>query len=345
MNRWTDNRLPSEKSKILIIKIGGIGDVACALLAFTYLKHQEITWITGKGSEPLLSSCLQINRVLCVDDHVLVYGSIIKKIIEVLKIWKCLWWKRFDLVIRAHKHPLYKILVFPVRKKNYVFFKKKERFPLGNQFQGSQYYQLLSKHHVPQFLLPELSLPTVDHLFPKGKHKPWIVLTPQETGYEGKQLRAWPLMYYAKLAKWLSSYDCEVVIVGEKESEYINTCFAKIPVRNLIGKTSLMELVAILKLSLGIVTQDGGPLHLARLVGCKICAIFGPTSPKDFSLSSSNEIALWGGDGLGCRPCYNGKKFPKCTHQSCMKQVSPEQVLDIIIKEWNLKKHENSYCP
>ena|GEM_PF-2230154 len=330
---------------ILIIKIVGIGDIACALLATSHLHHEKITWVVGKKAEPLLLAASNVHHVISVDEANIYSSSFFRKIQEVLRIWKRLFFKRFDLVITAHRYPLYRALSLVTCRKKHVFFdKRKTLFPLGAKFQGYHYLSLLSKASSKPFEVPQLHLPQVNHLLPGNEKMPFVILTPQIiTHYEGKELRIWPLTYYIKLARDLSKYSCQIVLVGEKKCEHIEKEFKVFNSVNLMGNTSLMELMAVLKEAVGIVTHDGGTLHLARLVECKICALFGPTSPRDFSLPGPNELALWGGDGLHCRPCYNGKTFFKCQHQSCMKQLRPEYVLQTIVKMWDLKKRENGH--
>ena len=66
------NQLDKNNKKILIVKIGAIGDVVMALsmIKAIDLKYEEakITWLCGKTVEPLLSNCSRINEILTLDE-------------------------------------------------------------------------------------------------------------------------------------------------------------------------------------------------------------------------------------------------------------------------------------
>ena len=49
---------------------------------------------------------------------------------------------------------------------------------------------------------------------------------------------------------------------------------------NLAGKTSLRELMALLKLCRVLLTNDSGPMHVAAALGTPVVVAFGSTSPE-----------------------------------------------------------------
>lgn len=335
-------------TKILIVKIGAIGDVALSLSMLQAFQESEITWVVGRASNSLLKSTGSVLRLITVDEFKLLEGNLISKIWEVLKVWRVLFFKKFDLVITAHPDPRYRILsLFSLKKEHRYFIRGDKTFPVSGVFHGVHYLELALGHKANDQKInwPKLTLPPIEHLVGKLHNKPLLILSAGGCkNHEGKKLRMWPVEYYVQLAQLLQKYDCEIALVGMMQDEWILERFIGINVLSFIGKTTLLELIALLKRAVGVVTHDGGTLHLARLVGCNLCGIFGPSSPKDFSLDKDGEIMLWGGTGLKCRPCYNGKTFAHCSHQSCMKQVYPEDVLEILVSKWGLKKRENSNC-
>jgi heptosyltransferase-2 len=76
-----------------------------------------------------------------------------------------------------------------------------------------------------------------------------------------------------------------------------------------------------------VVSHDTGPLHLAGLSRAPLIGIFGPTDPATFLPRRPFSVAIWGGHGFACRPCYDGRNFAPCQFNGCMHQVSPELVL------------------
>jgi heptosyltransferase-1 len=95
---------------------------------------------------------------------------------------------------------------------------------------------------------------------------------------------------------------------------------------DLCGKTSIAEIVSIVRRAVVCVTNDSGPMHLAVSVDRPVVSIFGPTD------------ALWIGPygrpnsvvraGLDCSPCYL-RQVHDCPHDhACMKRILADMVID-----------------
>jgi heptosyltransferase-1 len=94
---------------------------------------------------------------------------------------------------------------------------------------------------------------------------------------------------------------------------------------NLAGRTSLLELVELLRRCAVLVTGDSGPMHLAAAVGTPVVAIFGSTDPVLTGPYGSGHVVLR--SDVPCSPCLK----PRCTNSvpmECMKRVTVEQVLE-----------------
>lgn len=64
-------------------------------------------------------------------------------------------------------------------------------------------------------------------------------------------------------------------------------------VRNLAGRTSLLELAAVLCTTRLVLTTDSGPMHVAAAVGTPLVALFGPADPASFGPRGvSDRIAI-----------------------------------------------------
>ena len=70
-----------------------------------------------------------------------------------------------------------------------------------------------------------------------------------------------------------------------------------------------------------------GPLHLARLAGTRVIALFGPTSPQTFFRPDKRTAVLWPGVALPCAPCYDGREFAICDNNRCMQMIETGDVL------------------
>lgn len=140
-------------------------------------------------------------------------------------------------------------------------------------------------------------------------------------------LRRWPAENYVSLASLLLDRGIEVILAGGPDDIWVVPAFSGLAVINLVGKLSLPETLSLLDDSDVMVTHDTGPLHMAGITRVGIVSIFGPTDPRGRLPQRANTVALWGGEGFACRPCYDGRDYAPCTHNGCVRQVTVEMVL------------------
>ena len=92
--------------------------------------------------------------------------------------------------------------------------------------------------------------------------------------------KRWPTNKWMNLAIELSHL-YKVIIVGLDYS--IGDEFKSLEsdkIINLIGKTNLVEVMEIIALSEGVVSNDSGLMHIASALDIPLLALFGPTSPE-----------------------------------------------------------------
>ena len=141
--------------------------------------------------------------------------------------------------------------------------------------------------------------------------------------------KAWPLERFAALADWLSGQGIRVALIGSQREILIGQQIMNLtkhkPV-NLMGKTRLSQLVALMRRSLLLIGNDGGPIHIAAAVGCPVLGLFGPTNPAVWGPRGSNVKVIY--KGLDCRGCF----YPGCSRgeESCMRQISVEEVCQTV---------------
>ena len=137
--------------------------------------------------------------------------------------------------------------------------------------------------------------------------------------------KAWPLERFAAVADWLSGQGIRVALIGSQRENLIGQQIMNLtkhkPV-NLMGKTRLSQLTALMKRSHLLIGNDGGPIHIAAAVGCPVLGLFGPTDPAVWGPRGSKVKVIY--KGLDCRECF----YPGCSRgeESCMRQISVEEV-------------------
>lgn len=147
-----------------------------------------------------------------------------------------------------------------------------------------------------------------------------------------KETKKWTVEGFGRLAKMIfEKHKVQTILLGGrgdiKKCNEINRISGGHCI-NLAGKLTLKESGAILSLGRFLVTNDSGPFHIARGVGCPTFVIFGPTSPGMFELGENDTLVY---AGVPCSPCslHGDKKCPK-KHFKCMKEITSEMLFDMI---------------
>ncbi len=115
-----------------------------------------------------------------------------------------------------------------------------------------------------------------------ARSEPFIIIHPGAS-WKGA-LRCWPLRKYMELMRVLVREEGRKIIVtgGSAEAsmaEEVSREFkGEMGVINAIGKTTLLQMAALMSLSSLFIGNDSGPLHIAQALGVPSVAIFGFTS-------------------------------------------------------------------
>lgn len=143
-------------------------------------------------------------------------------------------------------------------------------------------------------------------------------------------LRVWP--YFGELISELAKTytDYEIAIVGSFTESYWHAEIENLKLSNVkdwIGRTSLVELIAICKGSALVVANDSGVAHLAGTqAGVPTVVIYGPGDPK-YIRPLGDEVYLETPVGLACHPCEKSYCHEKYGYQACLLSISLEKVV------------------
>jgi heptosyltransferase II len=99
---------------------------------------------------------------------------------------------------------------------------------------------------------------------------------------------------------------------------------------NLAGKTSLRQLMALLKLCRVLLTNDSGPMHVAAALGTPVVVPFGSTSPVLTGPGLPGDYrhqSLY--TGAPCSPCFR-RVCP--IDFRCMTSISHERVVEAVLQ-------------
>lgn len=325
-----------------------MGDVIMSLSMIPALRAMDprshLTWMVGRASRALLELVDPVDRLVEIDETRLLRGSLPEQMREIARAWRAVAGESFDLVITAHRDWRYRVLTSPVRAKERRSWAHDGRSgPIPGRYHGDEYVRLVSGQDgpdSPRYGLPEITRDLPPIPFDRSAADSMVVIAPggARNVLRDDPLRRWPVELYAEVARQEIARSRRVVLVGGEGDAPLRACFAGLPVIDLIGRTSLMELVATVRAADVVVTHDSLVLHLAQLARVPVVALFGPTVPSERVSDAALRHAqgrgqvsvLWGGARLPCRPCYDGLNYARCPANKCMQDISPEMVSQAI---------------
>jgi len=339
------------EKKILIFKLGAMGDVVLATPSFRMIRERYpnafISLIVDKKISSAISACPYLNEIIPVDR---------KKISNfgyMLKLAKKIRNEGFDLSVDLQNSKWTHMLAFlgaiPVRtgfRRGRMGFllnradtmPKVPEAPVKNQF------RVLSKAGIKNFddrleMWPEAkALVRVKEALAdfSGGRGP---LTGFVVGSSPKwPSKRWPAEYFKTLASRLhSELDCRVVLIGssldhEIAGEITGTGSSG-HILDMTGKTTSSEMVALIKEMNVIVSGDTAPLHIAAALGIRIVALFGPTDPRRHMPPADHATVLV--RHIACQPCYKGE-CRIADKLACLRKISVDDALEAV------KKHLSS---
>jgi heptosyltransferase-2 len=322
--------------RVLIAKFGAIGDVVMAIPAARALHDQglEIDWVCGQSVGPLLA-CYPWIRTIVVDDRALMTGGKFAQAKALVSLWRMLAGRRYTLCATLYYNRRYRLLTFPVQAERKVMLSMTDRSTklLPGRHHTDEYARILlgledSVRPIGLAPVRPEGLPASPLMRVEGKFR--VVLAPagSRNMMRDDALRRWPAESYAGLGRELLARGFEVVLVGGPEDDWVTSFFEGVGAKDLIGKLSLVETLALLDASDVMVTHDTGPLHLAGITRVGVVSIFGPTDPRGRLPQRLDTVAIWGGEGFACRPCYDGINYAPCRDNGCMKQVTVAMVVN-----------------
>lgn len=144
-----------------------------------------------------------------------------------------------------------------------------------------------------------------------GIAPPYAVLCP---GAEYGPAKRWP--FFKELSGTLP---IDAVLLGSASDA---DTASGIPGKNLVGKTTLDEAIALIAGASYVVTNDSGLMHVAAALGRPQVALFGSSSPLHTPPLSGAARVLW--LKIECSPCF-ARECP-LGHFRCMRELTVDKV-------------------
>ena len=294
--------MSDEPKNILIIKPSALGDIVLALPALAALKRNfpqaKISWLVRPEYAELLRGHPDLDEVILFDRRLLGKSWYNPRAFSgLLELLRRLREGRFDLVFDFQG--LFRTGFFGWVSGGKRRFGMTQAREFARFFYTDKISQDASSIHLVDYYLKmvaaagakrgeiEFRLPedaeaaeVVEKLLKlQGVNGKYAVIVPGAA----RENKRWPMERFAKLAdKIVSQFGWSMAATGSAaEKGYIETLqnIAGVGVVNLAGRTSIAELIELLRGAAVVVSNDTGPGHIAAALGVPVVMIFGPTNP------------------------------------------------------------------
>ncbi len=345
--------------KILIIQLGGIGDVVMSTPVIRALrehyKKAYIGMLVISRSAPVIEGLPYIDKLFIVDVKLITFRQLITipYLFKTIRLIRMLRNKKFDLAIN-----LKRIWSWSGAFKTAVFIKLiGAKQSIGIKGKKSFFYSIdvgesssKIKHAV------EENIEVVKTLGVEVKDRNLIVPVSDndreianaflsQNNINDKDIlvgfnpgafrpsRRWPMPRWSELAdRLIEEYNCKIVIAGSKGDAYmieeIKRAIDNIDRVFSVADFTLKQYAALIEKLALFVTNDTGPMHIASAIGTAVIALFGPGEVEKFYPYPRNKRHIVIRKKIKCSPCY---KF-RCSHTTCMKLITVKDVM------WQVKK-------
>ncbi|ASA55942.1 glycosyltransferase family 9 protein [Vibrio gazogenes] len=282
----------SAPRSICILRLSAIGDVCNAVAAVQAIQHQwpetKITWITGRLEAQLLAGLDNIN--LIVFDKKQGWQAY-------RQLWTTLKGERFDALLHMQYAFRASIATLGI----------KATYKLGFDATRSQDCQTWftnlhvpspDKPHVLDGLLAFAQYMGIRDITPKWtltyshhdqqwatqqlrQDKRNLVIVPGAS----KAYKNWTAAGYAEVMRYIHGQGWHIILAGspaQVELDLANQILDRVdfPVTNLVGHSTLKQMLALLDHSDLVIAPDTGPTHMANAMGTPVIGLYAHHNPQ-----------------------------------------------------------------
>jgi len=320
---------------VLVIQCGALGDLICSTSVIDAVTRQfgpdtRIDFVCKPGPGSLFFLDNRVNEVFglnhCKWPVWLSPGK--RNIVRRSKA------RAYDLVVNFGSGAQFKGLVEKARAKQKVgFYCGEVPFPGGMHMVDALkrlFASVVNEEHLGQSFPSLVGTPADDVKKAYGLEDRYIVVSPSNSHHKQKRLnhRAWGDRCWSELIEALNR-DIQVVVVGNRGEEVCINRLRPFPhgVVDLVGKTSIVDLVGVIDGARGLIATDTGTAHVASATNTEVFALIGPTpawvtGPYQGPLNKVHIISA----NLPCSPCYKTEVMKNCRDNLCMKGISVTDV-------------------
>lgn len=326
---------------IVIIQTAFIGDVALVLFLAEQVRRlhpmARITLVTTPASATFAQYCTALTQVIAFDKR-----GVHEGLRGVIRLAGQLRREGADCVLAPHRSFRTALLARLCGAHLTVGFEKNSlawlysrrvKYPQSHEIERNAALLSVFEDNVEaRAYTPTIKLPDSVHAASKrllhkaGCGHGFIACAPGSVW----ATKRWREEHFVRLVELLRKKGKSVLLLGGKDDEALcERIAAQSGCLSFAGKTSLPEMIALLKSASVLVCNDSAPAHLAALVDCPTVAVFGPTVQAFGFAPRSSPAVVVENEHLSCRPCspHGTNTCPLGTHE-CMRSIEAERVLE-----------------
>lgn len=292
---------------VCILRLSAIGDITHALPVLRTMQHYwpgtRITWIIGKNEYALVSEIEGVEFITF--DKSLGFGAY-------SDIRNKLANHRFDVLLHMQLSLRASITSMLIKAGIKLGFDRARAKDMQWLFTNYRIIPHSTRQHVVDSFIefprrlglkPVLSwdLPVSADAVKNVKHmisgEKFLAINPCAVA-KSRNWRNWTAEGYAEVADFAAEHHgMTVLLTGGPSSEERNMADTIVAMcghkpLNMVGKTTLPELVALLQLSKVVIAPDTGPAHIASALGTPVIGLYAATNPQRAGPYNYKELVI-----------------------------------------------------
>ena len=296
---------------ICILRLSALGDCCHALSIVQalqrHLPDSHISWVINKNEYQLFRDIPRVDFIVVDKENLVKSFS---------KIFFSKRKKVFDVLLNLHASASANFISLAIRADRKIGYDKARARDKQHWF-CNEYIQPASNQHVADAMVGFLS-----HLNIEKDRPSWspLQLRPEEEivkkyfspnericlispcssqRYGDKYNRSWPVEKYIEIIRYLSeNTGFRVIVSGGRSpvearySEQLDNAGFENNIVNLIGKTSIREMAALVKLSDLVISPDSGPAHVSTVMGTPVIGLYAMSNPERSGPYNSKSLLV-----------------------------------------------------
>jgi len=325
----------NDGDKIIVIKLGSIGDVVHTLPALVALRmqfrHSYIGWFIEQKSLNLIKGHPLLDKVFIFQQTIDNFWPTIRQVRQEQFQWAIdfqgTYKSQFLSLLSGSR---YRVGYDKIRE--YCPLTYNLRIPLSTMDKHAvdRNIELLqaiggNSQETIQFPIPinDHEKQNVISLLGKKHIQQYCVIS----ATAGKQANRWEPLKFSHLAdNIVKRWNLSVIFIGHQNDDTINQKIISATHRkniyNVAGVFTLKETAYLLSQAKFILCGDTGPMHLGVAMQCPVIALFGGSNPQRTGPYQGKSIIIH--HPTACSPCYKRQ----CLNNICLKNITVEEVIN-----------------